>query len=292
MNNSTVVSQLIPPLSDPLLQIITILLILFFTIILGKGVTIYLQRTLKDKMDKEHLNILLKTIYYGLLVFAIVGVIFPILSIDTSGLLVAGGFVGIVIGFASQSIVGNFISGIFLMIERPIKIGDQVNIDSKLGFVEDIKIISTIIRTYDGLYIRLPNETVFTTSITNYVSNLARRFEYVVGIRYEDDADEAIKIIKQLIDEQPYALVNPEPSVFVDNLGDNAVNLAVRVWAPATQWYELRTKLLWIIKKTLEENGIEIAFPQRTVWFASGLNTRNMSPEQNEIGIIDNTTQE
>ncbi|SFM57556.1 mechanosensitive ion channel family protein [Methanolobus profundi] len=276
MTNSTIITQYIPPLSDPFLQIITVVLILFFTVVLGKGITIYLQRTLKDKMDKEHLNILLKTIYYGLIVLVILGVIFPVLDIDTSGLLVAGGVVGIVIGFASQSIVGNFISGIFLMVERPIKIGDQVNIDNKLGYVEDIKIISTIIRTYEGLYIRLPNETVFTTSITNYVANLVRRFEYVVGIRYEDDADKAIAIIKDLIDEQPYALVNPSPSVFVDNLGDNAVNITVRVWAPAVEWYDTKTKLLWIIKKTLEENGIEIAFPQRTVWFANGLDTRNM----------------
>ncbi|WP_340817812.1 mechanosensitive ion channel family protein [Methanolobus sp. WCC4] len=292
MSNSTLISQYVPPLSDPFLQIFTILLILFFTVLLGKGITIYLQRTLKDKMDKEHLNILLKTIYYGLIVFAILGVIFPILNIDTSGLLVAGGVAGIVIGFASQSIVGNFISGVFLMIERPIKIGDQVNIDNKLGYVEDIKIISTIIRTYEGLYIRLPNETVFTTSITNYVANLARRFEYVVGIRYEDDADEAIRIIKELIDEQPYALVNPSPSVFVDNLGDNAVNISVRVWAPATEWYDLKMKLLWIIKKTLEENGIEIAFPQRTVWFASDLNTRNIVSDRTEDHIIGNNGQE
>ena len=197
----------------------------------------------------------------------------------------AGGVAGIVIGFASQSIMGNFISGVFLMIERPIKIGDQVNIDNKLGYVEDIKIISTIIRTYDGLYIRLPNETVFTTSITNYVANLTRRFEYVVGIRYEDDADKAIRIIKGLIDDQPYALVNPSPYVFVDNLGDNAVNIIVRVWAPATEWFDMKTKLLWIIKKTLEENGIEIAFPQRTIWFASGLDTRRIPAAREEETI-------
>jgi Small-conductance mechanosensitive channel len=289
MSNSTIISHYIPPLSDPFLQIIMVIVILFFAILIGKGITIYLQRSLKDKMDKEHLNILLKTIYYGLIVVAIIGVIFPLLNIDTSGLLVAGGVVGIVLGFASQSIVGNFISGIFLMIERPVKIGDQVNIDNKLGYVEDIKIISTIIRTYDGLYIRLPNETVFTTSITNYVANLTRRFEYVVGIRYEDDADKAIKIIKGLIDDQPYALVNPSPSVFVDNLGDNAVNIIVRVWAPATEWYDMKTKLLWIIKKTLEENGIEIAFPQRTVWFASELNTKRIDTEYEKKGSIRGT---
>lgn len=284
MSNSTI-SQYIPPVSDPFLQVITVIVILFFAIVIGKAITIYLQRTLKDKMDKEHLNILLKIIYYGIIVVSIVGFIFPLLDIDTSGLLVAGGVVGIVIGFASQSIMGNFISGIFLMIERPIKIGDQVNIDNKLGYVEDIKIISTIIRTFDGLYVRLPNETVFTTSITNYVANLTRRFEYVVGIRYNDDADEAIKIIKDLIDQEPYALVHPSPGVFVDTLGDNAVNISVRIWAPATEWYDLRTKLLWIIKKTLEENGIEIAFPQRTVWFASDLNTRNIHTDCVENGM-------
>lgn len=286
MNNSStadIISSYFPALSDPVLQAVTVIAILFFTILMAKGITIYLQRSLKDKMDKEHLNILIKSIYYGAIVLSIVGVIFPLLQIDTSGLLVAGGVVGIVIGFASQSIVGNFISGVFLMIERPIKIGDQVNIDSKLGYVEDIKIISTIIRTYDGLYIRLPNETVFTTSITNYVANLTRRFEYVVGIRYSDDADEAIGIIKEIIDREPFALVNPGPSVFVDTLGDNAVNIIVRIWAPATHWYDLKMKLLWVIKKTLEENGIEIAFPQRTVWFASELNTRNYQ-DNTEMG--------
>jgi small-conductance mechanosensitive channel len=280
MNNSSAVdtvSSYMPVLSDPLLQVVTVIVILFFTIVIAKGITIYLQRSLKDKMDKEHLNILVKSIYYGAIVLSIVGVIFPLLNIDTSGLLVAGGVVGIVIGFASQSIVGNFISGVFLMIERPIKIGDQVNIDNKLGYVEDIKIISTIIRTYDGLYIRLPNETVFTTSITNYVANLTRRFEYIVGIRYSDDADEAIKIIKDIIEMEPFALVNPGPSVFVDTLGDNAVNIIVRIWAPATHWYDMKMKLLWVIKKTLEDNGIEIAFPQRTVWFASELETRKMN---------------
>ncbi len=281
MNNSSV-SQYIPPISDPFLQIITVIVILFLAIVIGKGITIYLQRSLKDKMDKEHLNILLKTIYYGIIVVSIIGIIFPLFDIDTSGLLVAGGVVGIVLGFASQSIVGNFISGVFLMVERPVKIGDQVNIDNKLGYVEDIKIISTIIRTYDGLFIRLPNETVFTTSITNYVANLVRRFEYVVGIRYSDDADEAIKIINGIIEEEPYALVNPEPTIFVDTLGDNAVNIIVRIWAPSTEWYDLKMKLLWVIKKTLEENGIEIAFPQRTVWFASELNTRNLQNGQME----------
>ncbi len=121
------------------------------------------------------------------------------------------------------------------MIERPIKVGSQVNVKDVSGYVEDISIISTIIRTYGGLYIRIPNETVFTNIITNYVANVARRFEYVVGIRYRDNADKVIEIITNLIEEHPLALKNPQPAVFVNDLGDNAVNISVKIWAPATE---------------------------------------------------------
>ncbi|MDW7733089.1 MAG: mechanosensitive ion channel family protein [Methanolobus sp.] len=274
----------VPALSDTLLKGAGVIFVLLAALIIGKGLTIYLERSFKERMDKEHLNILQKVTYYGIITLAIVVFIFPILEIEPSGLLVAGGVVGIVIGFASQSIVGNFISGLFLMTERPIKIGDQINISNSAGYVEDINMISTIIRTYDGLYMRIPNETVFTTNITNYVANMVRRFDYVVGIRYEDDADEAIKIIRDIIDNEPFALKSPSAGIFVDNLGDNAVNILVRIWAPVTEWYDLKTKLLWIIKKTLEENGIEIAFPQRTVWFASELQTkRNPHIENSDI---------
>lgn len=241
-------------------------LTLIIAVILAKIIAINIRRSLKDKMRKDHLEIIIKVVYNGIIIIAVISVL-PALGIRTSGLLVAGGIAGLVIGFASQSIVGNLISGLFLMIERPIKIGNQVNIDGVSGFVEDINIVSTIIRTYEGLYVRMPNQMVFNTSITNYVGNAARRFEYVVGIRYSDDADRAITIIKNVIEEHPFALKNPEPSVFVDNLGDNSVNIIVRIWGPSTEWYDIKTKLLWVIKKTLEENGIEIAFPQRVLWF-------------------------
>ncbi len=253
-----------------ILDLLVVIATLIIAVLIAKIVTINIRRSLKDKLSKEHLEVIIKVVHYTIIIIAVVSVL-PTLGIQTSGLLVAGGIAGLVIGFASQSIVGNLISGIFLMIERPITIGDQVNIDNISGFVEDINIMSTIIRTYDGLYVRMPNQTVFTTNITNYVGNVARRFEYVVGIRYSDDADKAIAIIKSLIEEHPLALKNPAPLVFVDTLGDNAVNIIVRIWAPSTEWFGVKMEMLWKIKKTLEENGIEIPFPQRTVWFANEL---------------------
>jgi len=260
--------------SVTVLDLLIVVAIMVIAVFVSKWVAISLRRSLKDKVGREHLEIIRKIVSYSIIVIAIIWAL-TILGVNLSGLMVAGGIAGLVIGFASQSIVGNLVSGLFLMIERPIKIGDQVDIDQIRGFVEDIRIISTTVRTYDGLYVRIPNQKVFTTSITNYVGNVARRFGYVVGIRYSDDADKAIAIIKNLIEGYPFALKNPPPQAFVDNLGDNSVNIIVRVWAPITDWYGLKMELLWKIKKALEEEGIEIAFPQRVVWFANELKRQN-----------------
>ncbi len=250
-----------------ILDLVIVTIVVLLAIVGGKVLTIYLKRSLRDRIGRGHLEILAKALYYGLIAVAAI-VALALLGVNLSGLLVAGGIAGIVIGFASQRIVGNLISGIFLIVERPVNIGNQVDIDGTTGFVEDINIFSTIVRTYDGLYVRLPNEKVFTTEITNYVANVARRFEYTVGIRYSDDAQRAMRIIRKLIDEHPFALLNPEPEIFVGNLGESSVDIVVRVWGPTTEWYDLKKELLWKIKKSLEAEGIEIPFPQRVVWMA------------------------
>jgi len=251
-------------------DIIVVIVVMALATIIAKLITTNLRRALIDKMKRDQLELMLKVIYFGIIIVAFIAVL-PALGLDLSGLLVAGGITGIVLGFASQSVVANLVSGIFLISEKPIKIGDQINIDGVAGFVEDVNILSTIIRTYDGLYVRIPNEKVFTSNITNYVAHVARRFEYVVGIRYSDDAEKAIEIIRRLIEEHPFALKNPEPQVFVDNLGDSSVNIVVRIWAPSTEWYSVKMELLWKIKTELQRNGIEIPFPQRVVWFANEL---------------------
>lgn len=258
-----------------LLDIIVAVIILLVALFIAKVISMYLRRFLKEKVAKEHLEIIIKVVFYVIIIISVLAIL-PTIGVRLSGLLVAGGIAGLAIGFASQSIIGNLISGIFLMIERPIKIGNSVNIEGIAGIVEDIRIISTTIRTFDGLYVRVPNQKVFTAGITNFVANVARRFEYVVGVRYSDDADKALEIIKSIIEEHPLALQNPAPQVFVDNLGDNSVNIIVRIWAPATEWYGVKIELLWNIKKALETGGIEIPFPQRVVWFANELRSRDI----------------
>ncbi len=249
-----------------LLNLITAALIFMGAVLLSKIFSLNIRRALRDRVAREHLELIVKISSYTMIVIAILWAL-PQIGVEPSGLMVAGGIVGLAIGFASQRIVGNLISGLFLIVERPVKIGDIVDIDGVVGFVEDIRIISTTIQTYDGLYVRIPNETVFTSKITNLVSHVVRRFEYRVGIRYSDDAEKAIMVIKDTLAEQPFALVNPPVHVYVDELGDNSVNIMVRVWAPTTEWFTLKTELLWKIKRALEEAGMEIPFPQRVIWY-------------------------
>ena len=260
--------------------------VVIISMIAGKILSIYLMRALQDKMDRKQLSMLLKLMRYSFVFFVTVFFILPFMGVELSSLLVAGGVLGIILGIAGQSIVANLISGIFLTLERPIKIGDQVNIDNNAGVVEDITFVSTIIRTFDGLYVRVPNDKVFLNNITNYAANVARRFEYVIGITYDSDADKAIGIIKSIIDDDPIAFKNPIPTVFVDKLDDNGVNIFVRIWAPSTEWYSVKTRLLWIIKKTLEENGIKIALPQRTLWFANSIPAKEIENPENDCSIF------
>jgi len=254
--------------ADRIFPFIFALGLIIASIILAKGVSVFLRRSLRDKFDKDRLGLLLKASYYSIIILAIM-LALPLLGINTSGLLVAGGVTGIVIGFASQSIVGNLMSGLFIMAERPIKIGSQVEIDDVRGFVEDIGIMSTILRNYDGLYIRIPNEKVFTNNIVNISANIARRIEYTIGIRYSDDANKAIKIIADLIEDHPFVLKKPTPDIYVDTLGESSVNIVVKAWAPVAQWYGTKKELLWNIKTNLEKENIQIPFPQRVVWFAN-----------------------
>jgi small-conductance mechanosensitive channel len=98
------------------------------------------------------------------------------------------------------------------------------------------------------------------------VSYPVRRFDFTIKIRYSDDADAAIWFVQNLIDKEPFALSSPPPYVYVNELGENSVNLVVRIWAPTSEWYVLKTRFLWAIKKVLEENNIEIPFPQREIY--------------------------
>jgi len=251
-----------------IIEMIEFAVILFIAVIIARIARTITRRRLKEKVSPTTLSSIEKIVYYGIIIIGFF-IALP-KGVSLSGLLVAGGIAGIVIGFASQTVVSNFISGLFLMVERPVEIGDSIAVGDISGVVKDIRVLSTTIRTWDGIYVRIPNEKVFNSSIYNYVAHGARRFEYRIGISYSDDANKAIELIKGILAQHPLVLKYPEPDVFVEELGESSVNIVVKIWAPSSHWYSVKTEMLWKIKVLLEENGIKIPFPQRVIWMAGG----------------------
>jgi len=213
-----------------------------------------------------------RAVYY-VLIFLVIITVLSMLGIDLTGFVVAGGIVGIILGFALQNTIANLFSGIFLQWEKPFKIGSYVRIGDIEGFVSDVSIMSTKIRGLDGTVTRIPNYSVFQSNIINYHALVARRLEFIIGIAYKEDVEKAYEVIRKVLESHPLILVNPEPEVFVRELGSSSVDIAVRVWVPnigMIPWI-VRRELLWLLKKAITEEGIEIPFIQNDVWFRSPL---------------------
>ena len=131
---------------------------------------------------------------------------------------------------------------------------------------------------------------MFTSDITNYVAHVARRFEYLISIRYTDDAVKAIEVIKGVIEKHPYALKSPSPYVYVDELGVHGVNLVVRIWAPSSYWWDARKDLLWKIFKALRAVDIDIPFEQLVIWEGKDTLTQQDHDQNGEYSYPETVT--
>ena len=251
----------------PVTSLIIGVVIMIVGVIVAKIASIFFKKYFAANLEGDVAKNLNKAIYYGIIIISLLAVTTS-QGIDLSGLMVAGGIFGIVIGFATQSVVSNLISGIFLMFDRPAKTGDLIEIPANkiYGRLMDITIFSTRIKLFDGSIMRVPNQTVFTSEIRNVSGTEVRRIEGVVGIAYKENIDHAISEIKKSVATLPYVLAEPEPAVWVEQLADSGVNLRVLTWLPRDDWDYVGPVLMKKVKEALDGAGIEIPFPQRTVW--------------------------
>ena len=220
-----------------------------------------LRRSLEPRLPSHVYKPLENLVFYGIVLFGVFAAAAPF-GISLSSLLVAGGFAGLVVGLASQQAVSNLVSGMFLLLEQPLRVGDPVSVGGVGGIVADINIFSTRIRTWDGYIVRMPNSSVYTASITNYARTRARRVEIKIGVSYGSDLSRAIEALRGLMDEHPFCLVNPAPEVFVEDYADSAIVLNARCWAPSPVWFATKTQLMTRVKEALDRAGVEIPFPQ------------------------------
>ena len=255
---------------------LTVLSLLIGGIIMAGGVIIakiaklLFHKYYAPTLPKDTAKNLSKLIYFGIIVISFLGFTSS-QGIDLSGIMVAGGIFAVVIGFATQSVVSNLISGVFLIFEKPAKHGDTIELPDMgiSGTLLDIGTFSSKIRKFDGTVIRIPNEKFFTSNIRSLTISTVRRADAMVGISYKDDIENAISVIKnEILVTMPFILHVPEPEFRVEELGDSSVNIQVLVWHPRDDWSQAQPILLTTIKRALDKEGIEIPFPQRVIWDA------------------------
>ncbi len=251
-------------------NIIAAALVLVLSYVIAVTARKLVEKPLRRVAPQDIASLVSRLIYYTVLFFGLLSVL-ALFNISLSGLLVAGGIAGIVIGFASQTVFSNFLSGLFIYFDKPFKLGDAVEIGEDSGVVTDINVFSTRIRRWDGVYIRIPNETIFASRIRNLIQNKVRRVDYTIGISYQSDPEKARRLIQEHLEAHPLVLSEPLPTVFLSELGDSALIIQVRFWTLTKYWFQAKTTILEELYEKLTSNGIEIPFPQQTIWFKTPL---------------------
>lgn len=194
-------------------------------------------------------------------------------GVDLSTLTVFAGAVGIGLGFGLQSVVGNFISGLIILFERPIKVGDRIEVGGVAGDVINISARATTILTNDNIAIIVPNSSFISEQVTNWsYTDRDVRFGVPVGVAYGSDPEQVRDVLMEAAAAHPGVLRTPKADVMLSEFGDSSLNFELRVWTReyATRPGVLRSELNYMIVKLFREHGIEIPFPQRDLHIRSG----------------------
>jgi len=204
--------------------------------------------------------------YFGVMIILLT--LFHELGFKLAPLLGAAGILGIAIGFASQTSVSNIISGIFLIVEKPFVVGDVISVGDIQGEILSIDMLSIKLRTFDNRFVRIPNETLIKSPVTNVTYFPIRRADLKISVAYKEDIARVRKVLLELANKNPLCLQEPEPLVIFQEFGDSSINFTFAVWTQRTDFLKLRNSLQDEIKARFDQEGIEIPFPQRTLWFA------------------------
>ncbi len=223
------------------------------------------NRLMKRSGMDDMLRKFIRNIVYALLLVFVVIAAIGALGIQTASLVAVIGAAGLAIGLALQGSLANFAAGVLMIIFRPYKLGDLVQVAGTAGFVEEVDVFTTTLRLPDKTKIIIPNGQIMSDQIINYTEAEDRRLDLVVGIGYEDDIDKAREVLLAAVKESEYVLDEPAPAVSVAGLGDSSVNLAVRPWVKSAKYAPASHEVTERIKKALDANGISIPFPQRDV---------------------------
>lgn len=261
-----------------LIKILPNLVLAVIVVVIGFFLAKWVRKMAQRLIRKVSHNITLNNLFASIIYFIFIGVVLftalTILNLDktVSAALAGAGIVGLALAFAFQDIASNFMSGIFISFRKPIKVGEIVSVKDYMGKVAEVNLRDTVIHTFAGQTVIIPNKEVFQNPIENYSHLGKRRFDLSVGVSYGDDLEkvkqitmDAVKDIKELSQKK-----GDETTMFFEEFGDSSINFTIRMWISNPEqitYKKVGSDAIMKIKKAYDDNDIMIPFPIRTLDF-------------------------
>ena len=263
MPSNTRLHYLLGKFLDLLPQLLTAALILLVGIILVRWAAKFARNLLKhSRLDVTLHNFIvsiLSALLYILLAIIVVTVLVPSAA---GSLITMFGVFGLAVSLAVKDSLANLAGGMSVLFTKPFALGDYVNINGNEGTVQEIRLNYTVIKTVDNKLVHIPNGDVAKAEITNFTAQETRRLDLVFSIGYDDDFEQAKKIIREIVHDNPLAHSDPEPIVLMVEHGDSAIRIGCRVWVDTADYWTLNYDLLEEVKRRFDAAGIHIPYNQ------------------------------
>ena len=245
------------------------LVVVIVVIVAGMAV-IKILNTITGRVTRKYLSQQYKMLirkgirYTGSIILLFI--VLHLLGVKITALLGAAGIVGIAVGFAAQTSMSNLISGLFMISEKPFEIGDVIQVGDTVGTVLSIDLLSVKIKTFDNKYIRIPNEKLLGSELTNITRFPIRRLDINLGVAYKTDINHLKSVLREIASANPYCLDEPEPLIVFTNFGDSALEFLFGLWFYKTDYLNLKNSVMQEIKERFDREGIEIPFPHLSLY--------------------------
>ena len=247
-------------------------LVLVVGFFLSKLIRKFATKLMRRLTHQEAVNNLFVSFFYLLALGITLFTALSVLNLDkaVTSLLAGAGIIGLALAFAFQDIGANFIAGIFLSFRRPLRLGDLVKTNDFMGNVVTINLRDTVIRTFEGQLVIIPNKEIFQNSLVNYTKSGRRRLDMTVGVSYGEDLEKVKQVTLEAVSKVSTRDQNEFIRFFYEEFADSSVNFILQIWINSTEqpiYLQSRSEAIMLIKQAYDENGITIPFPIRTLDF-------------------------
>ncbi|WP_417612467.1 mechanosensitive ion channel family protein [Owenweeksia hongkongensis] len=245
------------------------LLLAILVLIIGLWLIKKIVKTVSRTMEKRHVDASLRpflsSIIKALLTIMLVITVASMVGVEMTSFVAVLGAAGLAVGLALQGSLANFAGGVLILLLKPFKVGDFIEANGFSGTVREIQIFYTYITTTQNQEVVIPNGDLSNNAVKNYSFHDTRRIDMTFGIGYEDNIDQAKKILREIVESDSRILQDKGVDIFLEELADSSVNFHVRAWAKSSDFWDIYNNMNEKVKKAFDAAGVSIPFPQRDV---------------------------